>query len=138
MMIGISTKTIYAIAAIYQLSLIKSEERLKIKEIASRANVPQKFLEQILLELKKSSILNSIKGAKGGYSLAKPTTEIQLKDIIKVLENNAFSDICRTDNPILQLFWKEKQEALENLFNTPLSELKTYQERVTKNFNYII
>jgi len=137
-MIGISSKTIYAVAAIHQLDLIKSEDRLKIKEIASRANVPQKFLEQILLELKKSSILNSIKGAKGGYSLAKPITEIKLKEIIRILENNAFSDICKTDNPILQLFWKEKQEALENLFNTPLSELKTYQERVTQNFNYMI
>jgi len=137
-MIGISNKTIYAIAAIHQLALIKSEERLKIKEIASRANVPQKFLEQILLELKKSSVLHSIKGAKGGYRLAKPIKEITLREVIKILENNAFSDICKTDNPVLQLFWKDKQEALKEFFNTPLSELKTYHEQVTQNFNYII
>lgn len=137
-MIGISNKTIYAVAALHQLSLIETKERLKIKEIASRANVPQKFLEQILLELKKASILNSIKGANGGYSLAKPLSEITLKEVIGVLENNAFTDICRTDNPLLQLFWRDKQEALKDLFNTPLSELKSYQERVAKNFNYMI
>ena len=137
-MIGISNKTIYAVAALHQLSLIDTKERLKIKEIATKANVPQKFLEQILLELKKSSILNSIKGANGGYSLAKPLTDITLKEVIGVLENNAFTDTCRTDNPLLQLFWQDKQEALKNLFNTPLSELKSYQERVTQNFNYMI
>jgi len=137
-MIGISNKTIYAIAAIYQLTLIKKEERLKIKEIASRAEVPQKFLEQILLELKKSAILKSTKGAKGGYSLAKPISEITLKDIIKTLENNPFSDMCKTNNPILKYFWKEKKRALEELFNTPLDQLKTYQDEVSKNFNYMI
>jgi len=137
-MIGISNKTIYAVAALHQLSLIETKERLKIKEIASRANVPQKFLEQILLELKKANLLNSIKGANGGYSLAKPLTEITLKEVIAVLENNAFTDICRTNNPLLQLFWQDKQEALKNVFNTPLSELESYQERVVQNFNYMI
>jgi Rrf2 family protein len=137
-MIGISNKTIYAVAALYQLSLIETTERLKIKEIAQRANVPQKFLEQILLELKKSNLLHSIKGAKGGYSLAKPLSEITLAEVISILENNAFTDICRTNNPLLQLFWQEKQEALKELFNTPLSELKGYQKRITQNFNYII
>jgi len=70
-MIGISTKTTYAIAAIYQLSLLKEDERLNIKSLALRANAPEKFLSQILLELKKVSILESTKGANGGYALRK-------------------------------------------------------------------
>jgi len=137
-MIGISNKTIYAIAAIHQLSLIDKKERLKIKEIASRANIPQKFLEQILLELKKKSVLESTKGAKGGYTLAKPLKDITLKEIIGILENNTFEKICKTDNPTLQLFWEEKQKALLEVLNTPLSELKFYQEKANKNFNYMI
>ena len=137
-MIGISNKTIYAIAAIHQLGLIKQESRLKIKEIAGRGNIPQKFLEQILLELKKNSVLRSTKGANGGYSLAKPIKDITLKEVIGILENNAFEEICKTDNPTLKLFWEEKQKALLHVLNTPLSELNMYQEQANQNFNYMI
>ena len=56
-MTGISTKTIYAVAALHELSSIPEDEVMKIKEIAARASVPQNFLEQILLELKKQGIL---------------------------------------------------------------------------------
>jgi len=137
-MIGISNKTIYAVAAIQQLSLIKFDERLKIKEIATRGDIPQKFLEQILLELKKSSVLQSIKGANGGYSLAKPLTKITLKEIIGILENNTFEKICKTDNHILKLFWEEKQKEILNVLDSPLSELKMYQEQANNTFNYMI
>ena len=137
-MIGISTKTIYAIAAIHQLSLLEENERINIKALALRANAPEKFLSQILLELKKVSILQSTKGANGGYALGKKLNNISLKDIISTLESNAFEEIGTVDNPTLQLFWKEKQKALINLFNTPLSELKMFHEKANQSFNYMI
>ena len=65
-MIGISSKTIYAVAALQELGSIPDKEVLKIKEIAANASIPQNFLEQILLELKKQGLLTSIKGAHGG------------------------------------------------------------------------
>lgn len=137
-MIGISTKTIYAMAAINQLGLLKKDERLNIKEVASRADAPDKFLGQILLELKKANILNSTKGANGGYALEKTLKEISLKDVIAILETNAFENICQTKNPTLKLFWEEKQKALMHVFDTPLSELKMFQQQANQNFNYII
>ena len=57
-MIGISSKTIYAIAALQELGSIQEDEVLKIKEIAANASIPQNFLEQILLELKKQGLSN--------------------------------------------------------------------------------
>jgi len=137
-MIGISTKTIYAMAAIHQLGLIKEGERLNIKELATRSNTPDKFLGQILLELKKAKILNSTKGANGGYTLSKPLKDISLKDVMQILENNAFEDICQTGNATLKLFWEETQQALMEVLNTPLSELKTYHEKANQSYNYII
>ncbi|HIP51159.1 MAG TPA: transcriptional regulator [Campylobacterales bacterium] len=137
-MIGISTKTIYAMAAIHQLGLLEENERLNIKALALRANAPEKFLSQILLELKKAHILQSKKGANGGYVLGKKLYEISLKDIISTLETNAFEEICKTDNPTLKLFWEEKQKALMNVFDTPLSELKIFHEKANQSFNYII
>jgi Rrf2 family protein len=137
-MIGISTKTIYAMAAIHQLGLLKENELLNIRALADRANAPEKFLGQILLELKKSNILSSTKGANGGYSLAKPLKEISLRDVIEILENNAFEEVCQTENATLKLFWEETQKSLIKVFNMPLSELKTYQDKATKSFNYTI
>ncbi len=137
-MIGISSKTIYAIAAIYQLSLLQKNERLNIKALALRASAPEKFLSQILLELKKAHILESTKGANGGYTLAKALYEISLKDVISTLETNAFEEICKTKNPTLKLFWEEKQQALMEVFNTPLSELNSYHQKATQSFNYMI
>jgi Rrf2 family protein len=137
-MIGISTKTIYALSAIYQLSLLKENERINIKSLALRANAPEKFLSQILLELKKVSILQSTKGANGGYALGKKLQDISLKDIIATLESNAFEEIEIKENPTLQLFWKEKQNELIALFDKPLSELEMFHEKANQSFNYII
>ncbi|PHR56028.1 MAG: Rrf2 family transcriptional regulator [Arcobacter sp.] len=137
-MIGLTTKTIYAIAALNELSNLTGKEVLKIKNIASAANVPQNFLEQILLELRKRNILISIKGAHGGYKLAKKLSEIKLRDIIMVLETDAFSDICRTDNPVLKLFWGDIKKGVMDVFDISLSELKTYQQQVNDTLDYSI
>ncbi len=137
-MIGISTKTIYALAALHELGSIPGGEVLKIKEIAARASVPQNFLEQILLELKKQGILMSVKGARGGYKLAKKLKDITLKDVIMILETDALSEICRTDSPTLKLFWEDIRAGVLNVFDIPLSELKNYQETANQTLNYSI
>ena len=137
-MIGISTKTIYAVAALHELGAIHENEVLKIKEIAARAAVPQSFLEQILLELKKQGILLSIKGAHGGYRLAKELKDITLKDIIAILETDAFTEMARTDNMALKLFWDDIQHGIMDVFSIPLSELKNYQMKANHALNYSI
>ncbi len=137
-MVGVTSKTIYGVAALYQLSLCEQGKTLKIKDIAYRANVPQKFLEQILLELKKKGFLTSIKGACGGYKLVKILQDITLKDIILTLENDTFFDICKTDNSVLKLFWADVQSNLNNAFDIPLSELKKYEERTNQIVNFSI
>ena len=137
-MTGISTKTIYAVAALHELGSIPEDKVLKIKEIAARASVPQNFLEQILLELKKQGVLTSVKGAYGGYKLAKKLKDITLKDVIMILETDALSDICRTDNPTLKLFWEDIRAGVLNVFDIPLSELKNYQETANQALNYSI
>ncbi|WP_373030170.1 Rrf2 family transcriptional regulator [Sulfurovum sp.] len=137
-MIGISNKTIYAIAALQELDSIPDNEVLKIKEIAANASIPQNFLEQILLELKKQGILTSIKGAHGGYKLAKDLKDITLKDVLLILESDIFSDNCKTDNPALKLFWEDLKENVSSLFEIPLSELKNYQLKANQTLNYSI
>ena len=137
-MLGISSKTIYAVAALKELGKIEANAVCKIKEIAHAANIPQNFLEQILLELKKQGLLVSVKGAHGGYRLAKSLQEITLKDVVLVLETDIFSDVYQTDNPALKLFWEDLKNSVSKTFEIPLSELKNYELKASQTLNYSI
>ncbi len=137
-MIGISSKTIYAIAALQELGSIPDNEVLKIKEIAANASIPQNFLEQILLELKKQGLLTSIKGAHGGYKLAKNLKDITLKDVVLILESDIFADNYQTDNQALKFFWDDIKQKVSTVFEIPLSELKNYQLKANQILNYSI
>lgn len=59
---------------------------VKIRDIASDSDLPEKFLELILLELKNARIVESVRGAKGGYRLRRPPSEIHLSEIIRLLD----------------------------------------------------
>lgn len=137
-MIGISTKTIYAVAALQELGAIPENEVLKIKEIAANASIPQNFLEQILLELKKQGLLMSIKGAHGGYKLARSLKDITLKDVVVILESDIFSDNYQTDNQGLKFFWDDVKQKVAEVFEVPLSELENYQLKADQTLNYSI
>jgi len=137
-MVGISNKTIYAIAALYELSAVDEGSVLKIKTIASNADVPQNFLEQILLELKKQGLLISVKGAHGGYKLARSLKEITLKDVVLVLESDIFSDVSQNYNSALKLFWNDVKINVAKVFEIPLSELKNYELKATQTLNFSI
>lgn len=137
-MIGISSKTIYAVAAMQELGKHQDDNVLKIKEIAANANIPQNFLEQILLELKKQNLLTSVKGAYGGYKLSCDLKDVTLKDIILILESDSFSDACKTNDAALKLFWNDVRDKIIEAFNIPLSELKNYQLQANNVLNYTI
>jgi len=137
-MIGISTKTIYAVAALQELGTIPENEVLKIKEIAANASIPQNFLEQILLELKKQGLLISIKGAYGGYKLARSLKDITLKDVVLILESDIFSDNYQTENQALKFFWDDIKQKVSSVFEIPLSELENYQLKADQTLNYSI
>lgn len=137
-MIGISSKTIYAVAALQELGSIPENEVLKIKEIAANASIPQNFLEQILLELKKQGLLMSIKGAHGGYKLARSLKDITLKDVVLILESDIFSDNYQTDSQALKFFWDDIKQKVAEVFEIPLSELENYQLKADQTLNYSI
>lgn len=82
----ISKKTKYAINALVHLAKRKDEGPILISEIATQENIPQKFLEAILLDLKKAAILASKKGKGGGYYLLKEPEEVNLADVMRLFD----------------------------------------------------
>jgi len=82
----LSKKGEYALRAVIRLSLNYGGSPLRIGEISEREKIPKKFLEQILLELKKAGLLQSWQGAGGGYNLIKPPGEITFAQVIRIID----------------------------------------------------
>jgi len=82
----LSTKGEYASRAMLELSLRQAAAPLHIREISAAQDIPEKFLEQILLQLKRAGYLRSRKGPHGGYSLARPADRISVAEVIRVMD----------------------------------------------------
>jgi hypothetical protein len=82
----LSKKTQYALQALSYMVAHQENIPILISEIATQKNIPIKFLENILLELKKAGFLDSKKGKHGGYLFAIPPSKIKLSGIFRILE----------------------------------------------------
>ncbi len=82
----ISKKAKYAIVALVHLAKRPDNSPVVIRDIAVAENIPQKFLEAILLDLRKAAILASRKGKGGGYYLLKSPEEINLADVMRLFD----------------------------------------------------
>jgi Rrf2 family cysteine metabolism transcriptional repressor len=82
----LSTKGEYASRAMLELSLNYEKKPLHIRDISKAQDIPQRFLEQILLQLKRAGLLRSRKGPEGGYYLAKPPGEINVAEVIRAMD----------------------------------------------------
>ena len=82
----ISQKGLYALQAIMTLARRYGTDTVRIRDIATDSDLPEKFLELILLEMKNARIVESVRGAKGGYRLRRPPAEIKLSEIIRLMD----------------------------------------------------
>jgi Rrf2 family protein len=82
----LSKKTQYALQALSYMVEKHSDDPILIAEIANQKNIPIKFLENILLELRKAGFLESKKGKHGGYFFAQAPEEIKLSSIFRIIE----------------------------------------------------
>ncbi|MGM0635938.1 MAG: RrF2 family transcriptional regulator [Bacteroidota bacterium] len=82
----LSKKTKYAINALVYLAKHKDEGPIVISKIAEEQRIPQKFLEAILLDLKKAAILSSKKGKGGGYYLLQDPKKVNLADVMRLFD----------------------------------------------------
>jgi Rrf2 family protein len=90
----LSKKTRYAMLALTNLASKYGEGAIQIGDIAKRENIPQRFLESILLELKKMGILGSKLGKAGGYYLIKSPEEVSLLDVVRHFEGTIALMYC--------------------------------------------
>jgi Rrf2 family protein len=84
----ISAKGEYAIKALLDLALHEAGGVVSIQEIATRQAIPQRYLEQVLLQLKRAGVLASRRGAAGGYQLGRSPGEITVGEVLRAVEGN--------------------------------------------------
>jgi Rrf2 family protein len=82
----LSQKAKYALKALFVLGEHQGKDPVMIADIAEKANVPRKFLEQILLEMKRRGIVHSVRGKFGGYALGRKPDDIAFAEVIRVID----------------------------------------------------
>jgi len=82
----ISQKGLYALQAMMMLARHHHQGAIKVRNVAYEEALPEKFLELILLELKNARMVESVRGAKGGYQLRRDPAEIPLSEIIRLID----------------------------------------------------
>jgi Rrf2 family protein len=81
----VTTRTRYAIRALYDLAFHRRGQSALAKEIAARQQIPLRFLEQILQDLRRAGLIEARRGPHGGYALARPPAEITLADVLRAV-----------------------------------------------------
>src|SRR5246127_3457807 len=130
----ISQKGLYALQAIMTLGRRYGNETVKIRDIALDSDLPEKFLELILLELKNARIVESVRGAKGGYRLRRAPAEIKLSEIIRLFDGplapfgdaeqlRSLIDRDVDHRALYQAFLDVRNAAAKILENTTLNDL---------------
>lgn len=95
----ISTKGRYALRLMLNLALRSPNEYVSIKTIAQSQEVSNKYLEQIISVLNRAGYVRSIRGAQGGYKLARPAEEYTVGMILRAIEGNLSPVACMEDEP---------------------------------------
>lgn len=90
----LSTKGRYGLRALIDLAQYSEQEAVSISSIAQRQNISESYLEQLVAKLKKAGLVKSIRGAQGGYKLARPAASISVGDILRALEGNLEAVEC--------------------------------------------
>ncbi|MDR2183854.1 MAG: Rrf2 family transcriptional regulator [Clostridiales bacterium] len=126
----VSTKGRYGLKAIVDIAYSMEKLRDKcvsVKSIAERQGMSENYLEQIMAPLKKARIVHSIRGANGGYYLAKPAEELTAGDILRILEGPLVPVDCVIDGT-----------SVCGAVDCALCVMKDYWHMITKKINEII
>ncbi len=133
-----SEKVNYGLSAIFELAKSYNEGYVQIKQIATSQKIPKNYLEQLLIDLKRAGIVESMRGSQGGYRLKKLASDIKVLDLIEALESPIEVVDYSKNSVVLQDFWKSIEKKFKDLFNVSLEKLIERENLLNKRFSYQI
>jgi Rrf2 family iron-sulfur cluster assembly transcriptional regulator len=129
---NLSTRSRYGTRMMVDLAQHYNEGPIQLSSIAKRQDISNKYLEQLIIPLKKANYIRSVRGPKGGYMLTKPPQDITVGEIVRVLEDDVNlsrciedPDIChRVDSCLTRDIWEVATGAMYKELNSyTLSEV---------------
>jgi len=93
----LSTRSRYGIHAMFDLAKYADAGPQAVRSIAERQSVPEQYLEQLIAPLRRANLVRSIRGAAGGYQLARPPTDISVGAVVRALEGPLMITDCMVD-----------------------------------------
>ncbi len=137
----ISTKGRYGLTIVVVLGSKYGEGPVPLRQIAEEQSLSEAYLEQLIPPLRNNGIVKSVRGAYGGYKLAKPPAEITAGDVIRVLEGpiQPVEGLDEGDIPQQEL-WKRIAEAVRNVLDTTTIEhlMETNENNVHDSYMFYI
>ena len=118
----ISTKGKYGLRAMIDLAQYSEQEAVSISSIAQRQKISESYLEQLVAKLKKAGLVVSIRGAAGGYRLARPASDISVGDVLRALEGDVRAVSCTAQTEegcegeelcVTKYVWQRINESIE-------------------------
>lgn len=108
--------------AMVELGLRERQGRVQVKEISESQGIPEEYLEQLMLPLKRAGLVRSQRGVRGGYVLARPTNQITVLEILQALEGPILETEPidpqlreRVQTSGVAVVWEKLREAMESL-----------------------
>lgn len=126
---AITTRSEYGLRAMVLLAEQLGDELLSAKELSRREEIPLKYLEQILSELKRGGLVVSQAGARGGYRLARPARDITVRQVVRALDGPVSPMLCEAAGQArvgqrLRPLWQRLEDAMSTVLDaTSLDDL---------------
>jgi Rrf2 family protein len=138
----LSTKGRYAPRAMLDLALNYGKGPMSLKNIGRRQEISERYLEHIMITLQSAGLVQSTRGSRGGFSLAKLPKEIKLSQIIQAVEGSISLVACvddpklcnRVDTCVTHEIWKKLKKAMLKVFDSVTLEdmLKMQKKKLSK------
>jgi Rrf2 family protein len=117
----LSTKSRYAARLMVRLAMREGDEPLQLNEISKQEQISEKYLSQIVIPLRRKGLIDSVRGARGGYKLSKQPAEISLLDVVDAMENGIEIVHCLKSDKVCSrssvcstyMVWEDVSRAME-------------------------
>ena len=138
----VSTKGRYALRIMLDLAVYNTGEPVRVKDIAKRQDISEKYLEQIIAMLNKANYLTSVRGANGGYFLKRDPEEYTVGDILLVTEGSLTPVACITEDNcykkemcVTNMVWKKLDDAIRGVVdNITLGDMVKWHENMSLDY----
>lgn len=129
--------------ALIDLAQYGEKEAVSIQSISARQQISDRYLEQLVRKLKKAGLVTSVRGAQGGYRLARPAEGISVGDVLRALEGSIEAVSCQDgDNPscvgkdlcVARYVWQKVNKSIqETVDSIMISQLVEESRRIQEN-----